>query len=52
MGCAPSVIYYDKVESIKDDIILSDDLEFSDEICANLINDSIRIKESILNRKI
>ncbi|CAD8068613.1 unnamed protein product [Paramecium primaurelia] len=51
MGCAPSAIQYEKVEFLKDDLILSDDLELSDETCANLINDSIRVNESILNRK-
>ncbi|CAD8166037.1 unnamed protein product [Paramecium octaurelia] len=51
MGCAPSIIHYEKTEFLKEDV-LSDDLEMSDETSANFVNDSIRINESILNRKI
>ncbi|CAK74317.1 unnamed protein product (macronuclear) [Paramecium tetraurelia] len=51
MGCSPSVIHHEKDEFLRDDILF-DDLELSDETSANFVNDSIRVNESIQNRKI
>ncbi|CAD8098320.1 unnamed protein product [Paramecium sonneborni] len=52
MGCAPSVLNSEKCEiNYKDDIIFSDDFEMVEETCANLINNSIQVNQSVLNKK-